>query len=96
MTGIERIAAERQRQMDEEGWTEQHDDQHDMDELAAAAGCYALHVSRPKRFNVPGFWPWAFKWWKPSEPTVEGKIRDLEKAGALIAAEIDRLQRIRG
>lgn len=37
------------------------------------------------------FWPytWAEKWWKPSPGD---RIRELEKAGALIAAEIDRLQ----
>lgn len=34
-------------------------------------------------------WPWDENWWKPSlDP-----IRNLVKAGALLAAEIDRLQR---
>jgi hypothetical protein len=36
------------------------------------------------------FWPWDRAWWKPSP---NNRIRDMEKAGALIAAEIDRLQR---
>ena len=36
------------------------------------------------------YWPWDMKWWKPSD---EDPIRNLVKAGALIAAEIDRLQR---
>jgi hypothetical protein len=36
--------------------------------------------------GVPSGWPWEASWWKPS--TAE---RMLEKAGALIAAEIDRL-----
>lgn len=35
-------------------------------------------------------WPWDRKWWKPSKDP----IRNLVKAGALIAAEIDRLQRM--
>jgi hypothetical protein len=35
-------------------------------------------------------WPWDEKWWKPST----NPIRNLVKAGALIAAEIDRLQRV--
>jgi hypothetical protein len=34
-------------------------------------------------------WPWDPSWWKPSPDP----IRNLVKAGALIAAEIDRLQR---
>jgi hypothetical protein len=35
-------------------------------------------------------WPWEQPdWWKPSD----NPIRNLEKAGALIAAEIDRLIR---
>lgn len=37
-------------------------------------------------------WPWDEEWWKPSEDPV----RNLVKAGALIAAEIDRLQRVDG
>ena len=41
-TVIEEIAAERQRQMDAEGWTLEHDDAHSKGELAQAAGVYAL------------------------------------------------------
>jgi hypothetical protein len=89
MTGAERIAAERQRQVEREGWTPEHDDRHADEELARAAACYAtprlLGGSLP-----PQDWPWAVKWWKP---TPDDRIRELEKAGALIAAEIDRLQR---
>jgi hypothetical protein len=89
MNGAERIVAERQRQVSEEGWTPEHDDQHDLGELARAAACYAtprlLGGSLP-----PQDWPWAVKWWKP---TPNDRIRELEKAGALIAAEIDRLLR---
>jgi hypothetical protein len=36
------VLAERQRQISEEGWTPEHDDQHDGGEMAAAAGTYAL------------------------------------------------------
>ena len=36
-------------------------------------------------------WPWAKKWWKPSDDPV----RNLVKAGALIAAEIDRLESLK-
>ena len=38
-----------------------------------------------------GMWPWDLEWFKPSP---YDRIRELVKAGALIAAEIDRLQNI--
>ena len=37
----------------------------------------------------PDEWPWNITWWKPSTDPV----RNLTKAGALIAAEIERIQR---
>lgn len=77
------IAAERKRQVSEEGWTPEHDDEHELGELATAAACYALHDIKDE------WWPWYEKWWKPSAD----RQRDLVKAGALIAAEIDRLER---
>ena len=51
-----------------------------------AAACYSL----TGRFQWirRRLWPWNESWWKP---TPDNRIRDLEKAGALIAAEIDRL-----
>ena len=84
MNGIERIAAERQRQIEVEGWTPEHDDMYDNGELAAAAACYAADKRR-YTYAPPPQWPWDAKWWKP-----DSHIRSLEKAGALIAAEIDR------
>jgi len=89
MNGIERIAAERQRQIEREGWTLEHDDEHRNGEMAAAAACYALtvipHWAREQA--IANFWPWEKRWWKPDP---DDDIRDLEKAGALIAAEIER------
>lgn len=35
-TGIEAIAAERQRQIEKEGWTPEHDDTHGAGEMAEA------------------------------------------------------------
>lgn len=87
-TGVELIAAERQRQIEKEGWTASHDDDHDDGELALAAACYA-NPTRGVSFP-PNFWPWAEEWWKPSPGD---RVRELVKAGALLAAEIDRLQR---
>ena len=84
--GINLIEAERERQIHQEGWTEEHDDKHVNNELALAAACYAV----PDVFSQ-GYWPptWDLSWHKSTT-----RIRDLVKAGALIAAEIDRLQRI--
>lgn len=82
------IAAERRRQVFGEDWSAAHDDQHTDLELVMAAVCYAL----PHTENVPERWPWQDEEWKPSGDY----IRDLVKAGALIAAEIDRELRARG
>lgn len=106
--GVELIAAERQRQISKEKWSEKHDDGHNQRELARAAHSYVGHyVHRAWVFTnelempgvrdgekdyrneeAPEYWPWDEKDWNPQEP-----LRDLVKAGALIAAEIDRLQR---
>lgn len=86
MTGIEIIARERQRQIADEGCTADHDDYHRGRELARAGASYAFddgnydYVSSPPDLSFP--WRWE---WKPGAP-----IRMLAKAGALIAAEIDR------
>jgi len=94
MNGVELIAAERARQIAMEGWTPEHDDNHDNAELADAARCYIRQSSCPEKFTrgqSPFIWPWEACWWKPSPDPV----RNLVKAGALIAAEIDRLQRLK-
>lgn len=90
--GVTMIATERQRQMAVEGWTPEHDDVHDDGQMLSAAIVYAERVRLPESFasTLPPMWPWAAKWWKPSADP----IRNLVKAGALIAAEIDRLQRL--
>ena len=74
------IAAERRRQVEAEGWTPEHDDAHDDNELSRAAACYAIG-------NV-AYWPWEAMWWKPKD-----RRRDLVRAAALIVAEIERLDR---
>ena len=90
MTGVELIAEERQRQVDVEGWTEKHDDLHTNGQIAEAARCYLEGRNTAASRMIVG-WPWLEKWWKPSKDPV----RNLVKAGALIAAEIDRIQRLR-
>jgi hypothetical protein len=91
MTGIELIAAERKRQIKEEGWTAEHDDQHKDGELAKAAASYAYPHEGGFFSRRAALWPWADEWYKPNP---DNRIRELEKAGALIAAEIDRLLRL--
>lgn len=95
------IIAERQRQISEEGWTPEHDDKYNDFQLALAAAGYAQNVAdyageycQPhSSINwtdspEPEAWPWSPVWWKPTNPR-----RDLVKAGALILAEIERLDR---
>jgi hypothetical protein len=106
LNGAELIYRERNRQLRVERWSAKHDDAHRRCELARAAECYChaaqtatlrddaarYHKSEtgvPRGLN--GLWPWASEWWKPSDDP----ICNLVKAGALIAAEIDRLQRLR-
>jgi len=95
-SGIEIIADERRRQIKQEGWTPEHDDQHTNRELVRAAVCYA-EADQQGVVNEygdtlveSGYWPFDWDWFKPSP---DDRIRELAKAGALIAAEIDRLQR---
>ena len=96
MTGAELIATERERQVRDEGWNPSHDDEHVEGELAYAAECYIMAAIDPREWATPdeppALWPeeWHPDWWKPSVDPV----RNLVKGGALIAAEIDRLQRL--
>lgn len=110
MTGAERIAKERQRQITAKGYTAEHDDQHDGGELALAAALYATPILLYEKCDYAGGitfsdpWPWPGEdgRWSPAgtncpapnaDAPVPDCIRMLEKAGALIAAEIDRLLR---
>lgn len=97
-SGVDLIAAERQRQIEVEGWTPEHDARHRGGELTSAASCYLWLANKQIKDGAnpygadiaPNGWPWAASWWKPSDDP----LRNLVKAGALIAAEIDRLQRV--
>lgn len=93
-SAIELIADERQRQVDQEGWTIAHDDEFEEEQLSLAAASYAMPDRRRKFLstrNIPHFFPWRFEFWKPSP---DNRIKELIKAGALIVAEIERLQRL--
>ncbi|MCK9446652.1 hypothetical protein M0Q50_07300 [bacterium] len=91
-SGIELITEERNRQIESEGYTPEHDSEHTDDSIACAAAMYAL-PERHRHLNnwIPFCWQWSRKFWKPSP---DNRIKELVKAGALIAAEIDRLQKM--
>lgn len=90
-TGAELILEERQRHLDQEGWTAHHDDCHPSGLLAMAGASYTLDaIGEPVAYE---FWPFGEAWWKPTADGGEGTVKQLVKAGALIAAEIDKLQR---
>ncbi|MDP0495067.1 MAG: hypothetical protein Q7Q73_02555 [Verrucomicrobiota bacterium JB024] len=100
--GVELIAAERARQIKQERWSLEHDDTHVHNELGDAAAVYAMsHTCRNWMLAHSGFcvamgiFPFSQGYFKPSWSggTGPGRIRELQKAGALIAAEIERLLR---
>lgn len=117
-SGVNLIAEERKRQILEEGWSAEHDDEHTDGSLALAAVCYATPVKLfrmdelANAFHLSDPWPrsWDSVWDKryrygagralranyipdPKTYSDEERIDLLVKAGALIAAEIDRLLR---
>jgi hypothetical protein len=85
------IATERLRQIEGEGWTLEHDDNHERGTMAMAAAAYAYNSAvcdlsrKDNRASAPAWWPWDFRWWKPSS-----RARDRVKAGALLVAEMSR------
>ena len=92
-SGIELIDAERDLQLKK--YTYQHDQEHSKGELATAAACYAYAAAYQARFGedsmglvgAPKEWPFGEAEWKPGETA----LITLAKAGAFIAAEIDRI-----
>jgi hypothetical protein len=103
------IAAERRRQVEAEGWTPEHDDQHGDGSMAVAAACYAMFASvsdaaraattlpaslTAKGADIPGWSAWLSIWpWDRSWWKPKDRRRDLVRAAALIVAEIERLDR---
>jgi len=94
------IAEERDRQIHVKGHDNEHDDKHGNGQLAIAAACYAvngttagcLHIGHVGCGGQEDAFPWDKKFDKRGKQT---RISELVKAGALIAAEIDRLQRLK-
>jgi hypothetical protein len=90
VSALDDIAAERRRQIEEEGWDAAHDDEHVDNSLARAAACYAMSGTRVlgTESALLNIWPWASNWWKPKD-----RRRDLVRAAALLVAEIERIDR---
>lgn len=99
--GIERVGRERARQIAMEGYSTQHDDEHTGGELIEAAVSFAVTALAESRGIDPEVARYALGILrgelgvlgqlcelKPASP-----IRNLEKAGALIVAELDRMLR---
>lgn len=79
------VQAERRRQITAEGWTPEHDDLYCAAELPRAAAAYILSGANDE---APAIWPFSAKWWKPRDARA-----NYMRAGALILAEIERLDR---
>lgn len=83
-SGVTLIGSERTRQAWR--WPLAHDILHARGELIDAAVCYLQYRSGDSR---PDLWPWEDESWKPRDPK-----SNLVRAGAMIAAEIDRRNEI--
>ena len=94
------ICNERAEQIVKHGWTVGRDDEYTTEQLAAAATAYLVPFGTGGHTSgsiIDELWPadWDLKWLKRVEdPTREERIEELAIAGALIAAEIDRLNRL--
>lgn len=92
MNGADLIAVERARQVTDEGYTPDHDDTHVRGELGRAAVAYIFAADTDGTDDVVArwFWPFDLDSFKSTDP-----IHNLVRAGAFVAAELDRLHRVR-
>jgi hypothetical protein len=90
LSGCKLIEQERRRQQIKEKFTNQKDDKLVNGELRDGAIRYAMVCDdRADLLTGEELWKFPMEMWKPTDD----RIRNLVKAGAMIAAEIDRLQR---
>lgn len=84
------VLAERERQKTAEYFDAEHDDKHVESQMAMAAIQYTAPQWLRDWFDRNDIivWPWEWCWFKP-----QNQRRDLVRAGALILAEIERLDR---
>lgn len=88
-TGAFLIVEERNRQIADEGYDAEHDRHETVSNLANAATSYLTYDSGLLNAQKvsKGYWPWGEDLYKPRD-----RKRNLIRAGALIAAAIDRMQ----
>ena len=89
-SGTDLIAAERKLQIHHHGYQPEQDLSYTRGQLLDAALSYcgaAINIGHPSALKPPKQWPWAASLFHPSP----SPVRNLVKAGALLAAEIDRL-----
>lgn len=79
------VISERARQVSDESYLPERDDQHVGEELASAAMAYISEIGR--------WWP---RDWRPDMFKPTNRRRNLVKAAALLIAEIERLDRAEG
>lgn len=84
MNGVKLIEQERNRQITEEGYDYEHDKQESLEELLRAAVCYIKVNYDDVTIDD---WPksWDYRCWKPTNT-----LRNLQKAGGLLVAAIDK------
>lgn len=85
MYGIEQIREEREKQIGKHGYNLKHDQKHFNKELLFAALAYLNSAIYGTSVGHED-WPFENIYWRP-----EGYIDCLKKAGAFIAAELDRI-----
>lgn len=87
LTGVQMIAKERKEQIEKHGWDISHDEYYSDNELVKAA----LFCINSEVFEWPFQWDEKFRDKILKKPN---RVERLRVAGALIAAEIDRLQNL--
>lgn len=91
--GVTAIAQERRGQIEREGYAPSEDDEYTAGELAQAACAYITwewSEADDREGHLAVHWPAS---WNPAAFKPKDRRSDLVRAGALIAAEIDRLDR---
>jgi hypothetical protein len=75
-TGVELITAERSRQIEQESWTSEHDDQHTRGELARAGAVYAMPANGSWKATKWPFEPESIKHdWPPLAPEPVRRVK---------------------
>lgn len=88
VSAVRDLVIERKRQVNVEHYTPEHDDEHTDGSLAQGAEAYLVAYSGDPETEI---WPWQADLFKPDGRKFSR--RDLIKAGALIIAELERLDR---